>query len=147
MSGNFWINKPKLQLLRIYWTAMLLPASFTFIFISVAVKNLLWTGHTFSCLKLSRLIWQSYVDLKNIISNCNTVYSIPDVVPMLVRLLAKCNGTVDTKVLVEECWGWQPHPITSIEWPVSVQKQFLKHLYHNGILSRVSGFKYKWWIN
>ena len=54
-------------------------------------------------------------------------YVLSNVLSIGIRLFAKSNRAVNPKILKEEGRGTQPHPICSIQAPVSIEEQVFKH--------------------
>ena len=55
-------------------------------------------------------------------------HPLADVVAVGVSLLAKGNGRIAPKVLIEEARTTQPHPVRAVERPVCIDQELVKHL-------------------
>ena len=53
---------------------------------------------------------------------------LPDVIAILVCLLAEDDGTVHSEILMEESASRQPHPVAGVQAVVSVEKPLFKDL-------------------
>lgn len=52
---------------------------------------------------------------------------LADVVAVGVGLLTKSNGAINSEVLVKEGGAAKPHPVTSVEGPVTVDQILIKY--------------------